>query len=570
MSSAQTGDAAKADLAKRARAARLRALSRARHRAWKVAAAYGIFAVLWIYTSDRALELVTQDVELLARLSMVKGLLFVVVTAAMLLLLLRPAFEHDEERWLAEARAASEKSFSGTMIESMPGIAYFYDGQGRFLRWNRNFEVLSGYSAEEVALMHPLDFFAGEDKRLVQRRIAETFERGESSVEAAFVTRDGRTVPHYFTARRVLFEGTPCLVGVGLDITERRRAEETQLRLAAIVNSSSEAIISKTTEGIITSWNPGAGRLFGYREDEMIGRPIWTLVPPDRMDEERRILAQIALGESTRYLDTVRVRKDGVHIHVSVTVSPLFDGEGRVIGASKIARDITERKQAERVMLEMNETLESRVVERTSELQAALVRAESADRLKSAFLATMSHELRTPLNSIIGFTGILHQGLAGPLNEEQSRQLGMVRGSARHLLDVINDVLDLSKIEAGQLEIHVAPFDLPGTITRVAGSVGALAAKKNLSVEVDIAPDVKTMVSDQRRVEQILINLLGNAIKFTDHGRIKLSADLIPGGEPVGEDGSTNLRLRVADTGIGIRPEDLDVLFRPFQQLDTG
>ena len=211
--------------------------------------------------------------------------------------------------------------------------------------------------------------------------------------------------------------------------------------------------------------------------------------------------------------------------------------------------------------------LEKRVAERTEELilaNGALLEAkeaaESADRTKSAFLATMSHELRTPLNSIIGFTGILLQQLAGPLNDEQRKQLGIVRDSARHLLALINDVLDISKIEAGQLEVTRAPLDLRASIDKVAGIVRPLAEKKGLALRMRLAPEIGPCETDSRRLEQVLLNLLQNAIKFTERGEVALAAE-IEGGA---------LRLSVADTGIGIRPEDMGQLFQPFRQIDSG
>lgn len=186
--------------------------------------------------------------------------------------------------------------------------------------------------------------------------------------------------------------------------------------------------------------------------------------------------------------------------------------------------------------------------------------AQEADRLKSAFLATMSHELRTPLNSIIGFTGIMLQGLAGPLNDEQTLQLGMVSKSAQHLLDLINDVLDISKIEAGQLKIAREPVDLSQTIDKVVQTVMPLAQEKKLLLQVSIAPDVGQITSDERRVEQIIINLVNNAIKFTDQGEVGITCNLKNG----------EVLTRVSDTGTGIKPEDVDKLFKPFRQLDVG
>lgn len=352
----------------------------------------------------------------------------------------------EEERHRAESTAINERNFSDTMIESMPGVLYFYDMSGRFLRWNRNFERVSGYSGEEIAMMHPLQFFSEEEQPEVERRIGEVFARGESSVEARFLAKDGRMTPYFFTGRSVELDGRACLVGVGIDISQRKEAEE--------------------------------------------------------------------------------------------------------------------------ALRELNASLEHKVAKRTEELRASVVRAESADRIKSAFLATMSHELRTPLNSIIGFTGIVLQGLAGPLNPEQAKQLGMVRGSARHLLELINDVLDLSKIEAGQLEVRAEAFDLTESIERVMASVTPSAEKKGLETGVSIPTGgsaLKTMVGDRRRVEQVLLNLINNAIKFTDHGRVSLEADIVADAG-AGE----RVRVRVRDTGIGIKAADLASLFQPFRQVDCG
>jgi signal transduction histidine kinase len=219
----------------------------------------------------------------------------------------------------------------------------------------------------------------------------------------------------------------------------------------------------------------------------------------------------------------------------------------------------------------LNASLEQRVAKRTEELQTALIRAEAADRLKSAFLATMSHELRTPLNSIIGFTGTVLKGLAGPVSAEQTKQLGMVRSSSRHLLALINDVLDLSKIEAGQLKVRAEPFDLRASLEQATASVKVLADKKGLALTAVVAPEVSEIVSDRRRVEQIILNLLNNAIKFTDRGGVTLTARLVadfqssPGALP-----QPAVRIGVADTGIGIKTEHLTALFQPFRQVDTG
>ena len=209
---------------------------------------------------------------------------------------------------------------------------------------------------------------------------------------------------------------------------------------------------------------------------------------------------------------------------------------------------------------QINQEMEQRIMERTKELADAMDEAKAADRLKSAFLATMSHELRTPLNSIIGFTGILLQGLVGQLNEEQKKQMGMVRTSANHLLSLINDVLDISKIEAGQLKVEFEPFDLSVSVKKVEQVIRPLAEKKGLDLIIDIASDIGTIRSDARRVEQVLLNLLSNAVKFTEEGSV--TATCLTGPETV--------IFRVKDAGIGIRNGDIDKLFKPFSQIDIG
>lgn len=456
----------------------------------------------------------------------------------------------DQARQQVEQKLRSEKLFSDTMIESMPGILYFYDAQGRFLRWNRNFETISGYSGEEIARMHPLDFFADPVKPLIQNRIDEVFEKGESSVEAEFMARDGSTTPYFFTGRRVEFDGKPCLVGVGIDISERRRAEEarreSEARYHKLFDCAPDGIVLADPTSRYLDANASICRMLGYTRDELIGLHATDILVPTEFQHIKPTLKAIK-ERSDHHREWRFRRKDGSEFDAEVIATRLPDGN-----LLAMIRDISERKLAE--------------AEREKRH-----RAEAADRIKSAFLATMSHELRTPLNSIIGFTGILLQGLAGPLNAEQSKQLDMVRSSARHLLALVNDVLDISKIEAGQLEVARAPFDLHRSIHKVLTLVKPQADAKRLELHVRLAPDLGVAVSDERRFEQILLNLLSNAIKFTEHGAIALTADLVPEGELPGDSATRSaVRLRVSDTGIGIRSEDLLTLFQPFRQIDSG
>jgi signal transduction histidine kinase/sensor domain CHASE-containing protein len=239
----------------------------------------------------------------------------------------------------------------------------------------------------------------------------------------------------------------------------------------------------------------------------------------------------------------------------------LLDELGRNISYGLAAiRTRQERAKATAELERARVELEQRVAERTAELMAAKDAAESADRIKSAFLATMSHELRTPLNSIIGFTGILLQHLAGPLNAEQLTQLGMVQRSARHLLALVNDVLDISKIEAGQLEVVAQPFDVRASIEKVADTIRPLVTRKGLSLSLDVSPECGWVTGDGHRVEQVLMNLLSNAVKFTDHGAIAVGSSVTGGW----------LTITVSDTGLGIAKEDVGRLFKAFVQIDSG
>ena len=342
---------------------------------------------------------------------------------------------------------------------------------------------------------------------------------------------------------------------------EREQAEEVLQYQAYLLENVSDAIISfDMAEYRIVSWNQAAEALYGWRADEVMGKPTGKVIRAEYPHNlEGEALDQF-LEKGVWEGQVIHRRKDGTAIDILITVSQIKDNDGNPVGAVAVNRDITERKRAEEELRKYHEHLEELVEERTAELAVAMKRAEEADKLKSAFLATMSHELRTPLNSIIGFTGIILQGLVGPLNDEQTKQLGMVRNSAHHLLDLINDVLDISKIEAGQVEIVAKPFDMREVVEKVVRTVTSQAEKKGLTLVAEVTPEVGEITSDRRRVEQILLNLLNNAVKFTEKGEVRVECQ-------VNDD---YLVTHVVDTGIGIKPEDMGNLFEAFQQVESG
>jgi PAS domain S-box-containing protein len=461
------------------------------------------------------------------------------------------------------------RNFADSLIETMPGIFYLYNEQGRFLRWNRNFESVSGYSAQEIARMHPLDFFPAEDKHVLQARIVEVFVKGESSIEASFLAKDGSLTPYFFTGKRIAFEQSSCLVGMGIDITERKRAEDalrkSEHRYRTTLDSTLEGCQLLAFDWRYLYLNDAAATHNRRPNEQLLGQRMPDAWPGIEGTDVFAMLSRCMTERVALHQENEFVFQDGSKGWFDVRAQPVPEG------IFVLSIDISERKRAELSIKELNESLELKVAERTAELRAARERAESADRLKSAFLATMSHELRTPLNSIIGFTGIILQNLAGPLNPEQDKQLRMVQGSARHLLDLINDVLDISKIEAGQLEVRAAPFDLRVSLERALATVKPLAEKKGLTLQL-VAPATLTSVeSDRRRVEQILLNLLNNAIKFTERGGVTLAVEIMHESSPTNTAATRPIaRIQVIDTGIGMKADDMSTLFQPFRQIDTG
>ncbi len=378
--------------------------------------------------------------------------------------------------------------------------------------------------------------------------------------------------------------GLRYLSGTVQDETERRLAEnimlEREARYRALFeNNPAPMLIYERGTLQILAVNGAFLRNYGYTDAEAVAMRLTDLYPREEKDRIASLIP--ALHGYANVGEWHHVRRDGSIITIVATSHDLsYDGRDARVA---VLTDITTWKRAEEAMRESNANLDRRVMERTAELAIARDRAEAADRLKSAFLATMSHELRTPLNSIIGFTGIILQQLAGPLNPEQTKQLNMVRDSARHLLSLINDVLDISKIEAGQLQIISEPFDVRAAVEKVVGLVRPLAEKKGLTLHSTYSTSIEEALGDQRRVEQILLNLLNNAVKFTERGEVVIAVEsektaparpFDPGrtegwSTDAGDD-MPMLRFVVRDTGIGIRLEHLPVLFQPFRQIDIG
>jgi PAS domain S-box-containing protein len=305
-------------------------------------------------------------------------------------------------------------------------------------------------------------------------------------------------------------------------------------RLAAIVESSDDAIVSKTLDGIVTSWNPAATRLFGYQADEIIGKPIMTIIPPELHAEEVEILARLRRGDRIDHYETGRIAKDGSRIEVSLTISPVRDEQGVIVGASKIARDITQRRRNERLLRE-------------------------DDRQKDEFLATLAHELRNPLAPICAAAELLRQ--AKTLEPELRAATTILERQAQHLRHLVDDLLDMSRITSGRIRLQPEPIALAELLQGVIETLRQSSAAARH--QITLAP-VTTPVyvnGDRIRLAQIFANILHNAVKYTPPGgRIEMTLRT--------EDRSAVISVR--DNGVGIPPEMLQYVFKPFAQLDRS
>jgi PAS domain S-box-containing protein len=329
------------------------------------------------------------------------------------------------------------------------------------------------------------------------------------------------------------------------DVGEPRRAEEIRARLAAIVESSDDAIVGKTLDGTVISWNRGAERIFGYSADEMVGRPIAALVPPDRPDDLKTILGAIRRGERVEHFETERIRKDGTRIHVSLAVSPIKDSKGKIIGASKIARDVSDRKRAD---AERDALLEL--------AQQARAEAEAANRTKDNFLAMLSHELRNPLAAI-------RNAIVTARLDDNRREaaLTIARRQAEQLGRLVDDLLDVSRITKGRVLLKKAPLYFSEIIDRAVDSARPFVDGRGHRLSVALVDDAVRVEADATRLEQVVVNLIVNAAKYTDPGgRIELFL----------ERDKRDAVLRVRDNGIGISADMLPRIFDLFSQAERG
>lgn len=488
---------------------------------------------------------------------------------------IRGSFQDITDRKRAEAAIRESEERLETVVQNLTEGLVISDLEGNLLHWNRaGLEMHDFHSLEEG--LHHVPFFAEVFElstlegvvlpvekwplpRIIQGERVRDFE-----VRIRRRDRDWQRVFSYSGAivseaggRRVSFVSIT-------DITERKHAEE-QLteslkEVGALKAALDEHAIVAITDprGKITFVNEKFCAISKYSREELIGHDHRVINSGYHSKAFFRELWTTIAGGHAWHGEIKNRAKDGSFYWVATTIVPFLDENGKPTQYIAIRADVTERKRAEDALRQANESLELKVADRTVELQTAKERAEQADRMKSSFLAAMSHELRTPLNGIIGFSDLLISEKPGPLNPKQKQYAEQVLKSGRHLLHLINDVLDLSKVEAGRMELFLEPFHLDDVIAEVCASTAPLAEEREISLRSELPPVPLKVTLDRKKIKQILFNLLSNAIKFTPKGgAVTISVRV----------GRETWQLHVQDTGVGIRAEDMDKLFVEFQQL---
>ena len=459
------------------------------------------------------------------------------------------------ERKNIEAQLEHERVFSNAIIDSIPGLLYLYDQDGKLVRWNRMHSEVTGYSDQELASMHLMDWYRDDpvSQRKIAQAIGRVIEDGIGTEEAELQTRDGRRIPFSFTAVRLELEGRTYFTGIGIDLTDRKRSEEalrqSEERLALALEASSDGL---------WDWNFATGEVYfsprylgmlGYEPGDLeLNIAGWEkLLHPDDFEEAKRIeLDHIERGEPFAVEFRLRSKSGAWQWVMSRGKVVEWSADGRPLRMVGTHVDIDQRKRME------------------NELVKAKEAAEAASLAKSEFLANMSHEIRTPLNGIMGMLQLLESGAR---DEEQRRTCAMALQATNRLTRLLSDILDLSRVEAGKMQMRNEPFNLRDAFDQSVDLFRPIAVQAGLEFRHHFDPALPEFVAgDAVRVQQVLMNLIGNAFKFTTEGHVAVEAHSLPSKDV----GQARVLFSVSDTGRGIDDEALGTLFQPFSQVTKG
>jgi PAS domain S-box-containing protein len=447
-----------------------------------------------------------------------------------------------------QAQLTEQQAYNRSLIEASADALFAIAPDGTIIDVNEEATRVTGFSRKHLVNSRFADYFTEPER--ARAGVQQTLKEGRVLFyELTLITRYGRRITVSFNAG--VFgdaAGKPLGILAGArDITAQKALEQQlrsqQLYTRSLIESNIDALMTTDPLGVITDVNQQMIELTGRTREELVGAPFKTFFT-DPMRAEEGIKLVLREGKVTNYELTARA-KDGRETVVSYNAATFYDQDGKLQGVFAAARDVTERKRFEQTLQEKN------------------IELENASLAKDRFLANMSHELRTPLNAIIGFTGTLLMKLPGPLTADQDKQLHTIQNSARHLLSLINDLLDLAKIESGKVQVTLEPVVCQSVLEEVQATLQPLADRKGLKLAVKTPRKTVTVNTDLRAFKQIVLNLANNAIKFTDSGAITL------GLEQKRSNGREEVEVCVADTGIGIKPEDREKLFQAFSQMDS-
>lgn len=437
------------------------------------------------------------------------------------------------------------------IIENIPTIVFSLNSRSELVSINEEVTCLLGYSKEELSgvlfpkIIHPEDF------RMFSNAITE-LQGGKKTVSNLVVRVFAKNDElRYFEMHlRGKYNAKGELIGVNgimSDITEKKKAYEHEQMLAKIITNSSDAIYWIDGSGTVRFWNVGAEKIFGYTSEEMLGGSILLTYPYESRHELTEMINELGAGKTIDGLETTRISKSGEEVMVKLYASAIKDEDGRTLGYLHICRDMSSQKK-----IEEGEEARRRLEQKTQELM-------ELNRMKSEFISDVSHEFKTPLTNIHGYARLLYDGEFGELNEEQMEFVRIIQNESERLARLINDVLELSRIDAGKITLKMQELDIRDLIDKC--SCKSMADEKGLYVKWEISEDVPKIEADPDRIAQVLINLISNGIKFTEKGGVTVRIFVA---------GKNKIQVDVSDTGIGIAPEHRDKIFRRFYQVYRG